>query len=228
MEAAILEVLIEACLVNGHDRTEPHRHGRELPEVGHQPRVGVGRKTAVESVPKLSAEIEELFLGQPPLEEGAGVDAGRGVALEVDLVAVVVLALAVEEVVERDLVQSCCGGVGRNVAADAVLLDVGAHHHRHRVPPHQALDPPFDFPAARKRRLLGDRNRVDVRSGGLEWDLNPRLAGVHLEIHEKLAHPFRAPVIEDPIQGLQPLPSFDRVGGLGVHVSRRNVAHIDL
>src|ERR1700691_4439235 len=36
-QRAILEVANEAHLVDRHHRAEPHRHGRELPEVGHQP-----------------------------------------------------------------------------------------------------------------------------------------------------------------------------------------------
>ena len=48
----------------------------------------------------------ELVLGQPALEEGAGVDAGRRVALEEDLVAARLGVLAPEEVVEADLVQA--------------------------------------------------------------------------------------------------------------------------
>ena len=38
LQVAIFEVAIEARLVDRHDRAEAHRHRRELPEVGHQPR----------------------------------------------------------------------------------------------------------------------------------------------------------------------------------------------
>jgi hypothetical protein len=55
----------------------------------------------------LLAEAVELVLGQPALEqEGAGVDAGGGVALEEDLVAAARVVLAAEEVVEADLVEA--------------------------------------------------------------------------------------------------------------------------
>src|SRR5438034_2879193 len=37
-EAARREVAIEARLVDGVDRPEPHAHGGEFPEVGHEPR----------------------------------------------------------------------------------------------------------------------------------------------------------------------------------------------
>ena len=46
-----------------------------------------------------------MILGEPALEEGARVDARRGVALEEDLVAHAVGVLAAEEVVEADFVE---------------------------------------------------------------------------------------------------------------------------
>jgi hypothetical protein len=40
------QVAIEARLVDRHDRAQAHRHGGELPEVRHQPRVRIGRQPA--------------------------------------------------------------------------------------------------------------------------------------------------------------------------------------
>ena len=42
-QTAALEVLEESRLINGHQRSQAHRHGRKLPEVGHQPRMGIRR-----------------------------------------------------------------------------------------------------------------------------------------------------------------------------------------
>ena len=86
LDAAVVQVAVEPGLVDRVERAEAHRDGRELPEVRHQPRVRVGRQAAA-GVRQLLAEAVELLLGQPALEERAGVDAGGGVALEVDLVA---------------------------------------------------------------------------------------------------------------------------------------------
>jgi hypothetical protein len=69
-------------------------------------------------VADLLPEPVELVLGQAALEVGAGVDAGGGVALEVDLVAAAGVVLAAEEVVEADLVQRRRRRVRRQVAAD--------------------------------------------------------------------------------------------------------------
>ena len=40
-DPAALQVLHEAGLVDGHDRAQAHRHGRELPQLGHEPRVRI-------------------------------------------------------------------------------------------------------------------------------------------------------------------------------------------
>ncbi len=68
---------------------------------------------------QLLAEPVELLLGQPALEERAGVDARRRVALEEHLVAGLAVVLAAEEVVEAHLVQAGGRGVGGDVAAHA-------------------------------------------------------------------------------------------------------------
>ena len=117
-EAAVLEVAVEARLVDRADRAEAHRDRRELPEVGHQPRMRI-RATGPVPGHGLAPEVVELVLGQAALEEGAGVDPGRRVALVEDLVADPLAVLAPEEVVEADLVQARRAGVRREVAADA-------------------------------------------------------------------------------------------------------------
>ncbi len=90
-EAAPVQIAQEARLIDRHQRPEAHRDGRELPEIRHQPGMRIGRQALAAD---LLAEIEQLLLGEPPLEEGAGVDAGRGMALDVDEVAAVVLGRA--------------------------------------------------------------------------------------------------------------------------------------
>ena len=59
LQAAIFEVAVEARLVDRHDRTEAHRDRRELPEVGHQPRMRIRRQPAAGL--QLAAEVLELF-----------------------------------------------------------------------------------------------------------------------------------------------------------------------
>jgi hypothetical protein len=51
------------------------------------------------------AELVQLTCVQPALDESAGIDARRGVALEVDLVTGCGVRLASEEVIEADFVK---------------------------------------------------------------------------------------------------------------------------
>ena len=128
LDPAVGEVLVRHRLVDGVDRAEAHRDRRELPVLRHEPRVRVGRD-AVGRLRLLLAEAVELVLGEASLEERAGVDAGRGVALDEDLVAAGRVVEAAEEVVEADFVERGRRRVGRDVAADA---DAGALRAVHR------------------------------------------------------------------------------------------------
>ena len=119
------EVAVEGGLLDRGDRTDAHRDRRELPELGHQPRVRVGRQAPARSPRDLLPEAVELVGGEPALEVGPRVDAGGGVALDEDLVAATGRVLAAEEVVEADLVQAGGRLVGRDVPADADLRPVG-------------------------------------------------------------------------------------------------------
>ena len=61
--------LQEPGLVDRHQRAQAHRHGRELPELRHQPRVRIRRQAAAVD---LLAEFEQLVLGEPALDECRG------------------------------------------------------------------------------------------------------------------------------------------------------------
>ena len=153
LDAAVGQIAVEARLVDRRQRAEAHGHRRELPQPGQPARVRV-RRQAVAA--RLLAEVVELLLGEPAVEEGAGVDAGGGVALDVELVAGPVGLLALEEVVEAGLVEPGRGGEGGDVAADAVLGAPG--HHRGRVPAVPRGDPAL-------HRLVAGELRARRRSG---------------------------------------------------------------
>src|SRR3954447_25393149 len=88
----------------------------------------------------LLAEVVEVILGEPTLEERTGVDARRRVALEEDLVAAPVGVLAPEEVVEADFIERRSAGVRREMPADSGRPIVRPQDHRHRVPADHAPD----------------------------------------------------------------------------------------
>src|SRR6266576_3304990 len=103
-EAAALEVLEKARLVDRHQRTQSHRHRGELPELGHQPRMRVRRYALAVA---FLAEVLELLVGKPSLDVGASVDPRCDMALHIDQVAAVIAPRTAPEVTEADVVQQC-------------------------------------------------------------------------------------------------------------------------
>ncbi len=110
------EVLRKARVVDGLEGAESHRHGRELPEARHQPRVRVGRQAAAVD---LAPKTLELLDRELTLQETTRIDPRRDVALEQHEISADGSALrvdvlgAVKEVVVTHLVQSGGRGVTR-------------------------------------------------------------------------------------------------------------------
>ena len=163
LEPAHVEVAVGPCLVDGRCRAKAHRDGGELPHVGHEARVRVGRQPAA-GARLLLPERVEVVLGEATLDESARVHAWRRVALEVDLVAAARVVLALEEVVEAHLVQRRDGRVGRDVSADALARGLGARDHDGGVPADPAPVAALDLLVAGEFGLVVHVNRVDVRA----------------------------------------------------------------
>jgi hypothetical protein len=72
LDSAIREVTVELSLVDRIDRPKTHRDGRELPEIGHEPRVRIRRK-AIRSVRLLLAEAIKLVGREATFEERSSV-----------------------------------------------------------------------------------------------------------------------------------------------------------
>ena len=159
-QAAALQVLHEAGLVDRHQRAQAHRDGRELPEVRHQPRVRVGGQPVAAD---LHAEVAHLLLGDAPLEERPRVDAGAGVTLHEDQVAAVAVRRRVPEVVEAGLVEDRGRLVARDVAAELGGGLVRVEDRRDRVPAHDAAYSPLERLVDGMSRLVLGRDRVQVR-----------------------------------------------------------------
>ena len=210
-ELAGVQVAVVAGLVEGGDRAEAHAHRRELPEVGHQPRVRVARQAAAVA-PDLAAEVVEVVGLEAALDERTGVDPGGGVTLEVDLVAGVAVVLAAEEVVEADLVERRRRRVRRQVAADAVGGLVRLDDHHRRVPPDEGADPSLDELVAGEPRLGLAGDRVDVRGRHRRRERHLRLAGAVEERGEEVARPGLAVHVDHGVERVQPLLRLTRVG----------------
>ncbi len=160
-EAAIFQVAHEARLVDGVDGAEAHGYGGEAPEIGHQP--GVRIRGEAGRIAQFVAEIAQVLFGEAAFEEGARVDAGGGVALEVDEVARLVAVGGVEEMVEAHFEEGGQRGVGGDVAADAGIVFVLADHHGHGVPAREALDAPLHGAVAGVGNFLIGTDGVHVR-----------------------------------------------------------------
>ena len=160
----------------------------------------------------LAAEVLELLLGQPALEIGACVDPRRGVALNEDEVATVILRRRAEEVIEADVVERRGRGEARDVAALRQLALVGVHHHRRGVPPHHAAQAPLELGVARRRLLAVDRDGVDVGGGGLEGKVQAGAARVLDQRLEQVVRALRPLPLEHGVERLDPLARLLRVG----------------
>ena len=154
----------------------------------------------------------EVVLGEPTLHERPGVDAGGGVALEVDVVAGVAVVLAAEEVVEADLVQRRRAGERGQVAADAVGVLVGVDHHRRGVPPDEGADAPLDELVAGEPRLGLARDGVDVGGGDGGGERHLRLAGALEQLAEQEAGAGLAVGVDDGVEAVEPLLRLGRIG----------------
>ncbi len=71
-QAAVLEVAVEAGLMDGRHGSQAHADGGELPEVGHQTRVGVAGKALAAD---LLSEFFNVLVGQSAFKPSTGVDA---------------------------------------------------------------------------------------------------------------------------------------------------------
>ena len=85
-ETTMLEIAKKTSLIDRRDRPDAHRARRRLPEIGHEPGMGIGAQAPAADLLAISLE---LLFRQPAFEKSARVDARRRMRLEEDKVAVV-------------------------------------------------------------------------------------------------------------------------------------------
>ncbi len=212
-DATGLQVLQETGLVDGHQRAQAHRDRGELPELGHQLGVRIaGQALAVHFL----AEVQQLLLGEAAFQVGACVDAGRHVALDVQQVAAVALALGVPEMVEARAEHVGQRGEGADVAAQVAafgwVVAVGLDHHRHGVPAHVGAQAGFDLEVAGAARLLAGLDRVHVAGVGGERHVDAALARMFEQLLEQEVGPLSAFAVDHGRQCVHPLAGFLLVG----------------
>lgn len=101
--STVVQIAVEARLIDGIDGSQPHGNRRKFPEIRHQPWMGVARKPFAQRLP---AEVFEMFDRQASFQKGAGVNARRGVPLVENLIAGAFAILALKEMIEPDFVQA--------------------------------------------------------------------------------------------------------------------------
>ena len=169
-----------------------------------------------ESAPggEFAPEVLELLLAQAALEESPGIDAGRGVALKIDLVAGLVPIAASQEVIESDLQERGRRSVSGNVPADARGSAIGANDHGHGVPTDQTFNSALQFALPRIGRLLRLGDRVEIRRVGLERKLQAAALGMAEKFTDQGCGLGRAAFIEDFVERFDPLTKVCLLGRL--------------
>ena len=152
----------------------------------------------------LAAEVVELRFAESPFHERSCVDSRRGVPLEEDLVSGGAVVLPAEEVIEADFVEARRGGVGREMAADALVVVVRAHDHRDRVPADEPADPELHVFVAGEVRLLLWRDRVDVARLGEGREADVEHACPFQELVEDEPGAVGARLLDERIERLDP------------------------
>ncbi|MNO93418.1 hypothetical protein D3C76_850190 [compost metagenome] len=156
-------------------------------------------------------EVQHLVFADAAFEEGAGVDAGGGVALEEHQVATVLFGRGLEEVVEADVIKSRRGGEGGNVATQIRVLLVGTHHHGQCVPAHQRADASLHEQVARHASLVRYRNGVAIRRGDRVRQLGTGTGGQLAHAGHQVVGAVFTFAIEDGFQRVQPFLGFDGI-----------------
>ncbi|MCO4700637.1 hypothetical protein LRR80_06752 [Streptomyces sp. RO-S4] len=210
LDTPVVQIAVEPGLVDRCEGAEAHGHGRELPQPRQPPGMRIGRQPVAVG---LTPEARQVPFVEAPFEEDAGVDTGRRVSLQEQLVAGAVAVLAAEEVVEPDLVQPRRGGVRGDVAAEAQCG--AAAHHRRRVPPVPRGDPGLQGEVAGEVRLRPRGDGVDVVRGQQAGHGQPRPGGVFVHAAQQVHGPVGTRVPYDRVEGRPPLG-----GLLGVTVGQ--------
>ena len=137
----------------------------------------------------LLAEVEQLLFGHPPFEIGAGVDAGRAVALDVEQVTAVAFALGVPEVIEAGREHVRHRRKARNVPTEVAPVGrvqaVGLDDQGHGVPAHVGAQATFEFEVARAALLVLGLDRIDIAGRCRERAVDALLACVLEQLLEQ-------------------------------------------
>jgi len=209
-----IQVFHEAGGIDGLQRPQTHGDSGELPEIRHQPGVGVGGNAL--AVHFLTVTVHLLF-GEATEHEGPGINPGYGVALEVNQIPAPLRRGGAPEPVEAHVVEHGAGSEGGNVAPHVGVL-VGPDHHGRGIPADHGADFFLHVRVPRVFGLLIGRDGVDVFGGGAIGEVDAVLPRFRNQAGEEEMGPIRALLIDDPGQGVNPFPGFT---GVQIGVGRK-------
>ena len=216
-DAAVVEVAVELCLVNRVDRSKAHGDGGELPEVRHQPRVGVGGQSTTR-VRLLLTETIELVGAPSPLGVSPRIHTGGCVTLVENLVATTGVVSASEEVVVTHLIECRGRCVGGDVTTDRNPGTLGPVHGDGRIPANPGTVATLDFLVTGKVGFVLCGNGVQVVRSGNHRDTQVEFFGAL----EQAEHDFsRSLVTRLSNDRVERFPPFRGLGGIRVHLVER-------
>ena len=162
------------------------------------------------------AEIENLLLGDAAFQKGAGVNAGRGMALDKHQIAAMRVARRAPEMHEADIIERGCGLEGGDMAAEFGGNLVGLEHDGGGVPADRGAYFCFDGAGARRLGLVGRMDGVAIGGVPGEGQLRAIFPRFRNHLAQDVIHPLHALKSLNRVQGFQPLAHFER-GVVTVH-----------
>jgi hypothetical protein len=121
-----------------------------------------------------------------------------------------------EEMVEANVVQGRSGCKTGDMPTELTAALGGAQHHGQRVPADQGTYTPFDLVITRVFFTLARRNGVDVRGGGIVWQMATFTAGkINHQLQQEMCA-FQSFALDDCAHGLQPFLCLQGISILGL------------
>ena len=202
-------VFHETRMVDGLQRPQAHGHRGELPEVRHQPGMRIGRHPLAIH---LTTEIIHLLFADQPHEEGARIEARRGVPLKQHQVTAMICAGRMPEVIEADVIHGGRRSETGDMPTQVIIPLIGAHHHGQRIPADVAAYARLDLVIAGGGNLLIGRNAVDVFAVGAIGQVDAGAARQGDQFFDQEMGALGADTADDGFQRLQPFARFLAVG----------------
>src|SRR5947209_6575793 len=162
-------------------------------------------------VAQFMAEIEQVLLCQPSLQEGSAIHSGRCVALVINQIAGLAVVAGAEEVIEPDFAHRRERGVGRYMAADVRIVFVCPDYHGCRIPTDQAFDPALYCAVPWIRDFFVRGDRIYIRRIESLRRRNTEVMCPVKQFRQEVSCPVGPCFVHNLIQGLEPLGRFLRI-----------------